>query len=165
MSEIAQPLLFEAISRPRQSLGGTGLRVVAALLVLGFGASGVLFALLGAWPVLGFAGVELALVLGLFLLHRAHARRGVERISLADGQLRIRRVDGAGRLHEARLDPYWARLRLSEEASPRLLIGHRGRESEIGVFLNEEEKRDLARALTAALRRYREPRFDNPQLG
>lgn len=165
MSHAAQPLLFEATSRPRQSLDVSGLRVVAALLALGFGASGVMFAVMGAWPVLGFAGVELVLVLGLFLLHRAHARRSMERISLAQGQLRIRRVDGHGRLHEAVLDPYWARLRLVGEASPRLLVGHRGRESEIGVFLNEDEKRDLARALAAALRRYREPRFDNPQLG
>ncbi len=165
MSDTAQPLLFEATSRPRQSLNGTGLRVVAALLALGFGASGVMFALLGAWPVLGFAGVELVLVLGLFLLHRAQARRSLERICLADGRLRIRRVDGSGRLHEAVLDPYWARVRLVGVASPRLLVGHRGRESEIGVYLNEEEKRDLARALSAALRRYREPRFDNPRLG
>jgi uncharacterized membrane protein len=44
------------------------------------------------------------------------------------------------------------------------MIGQRGQESEIGLYLNEDEKRDLARALTAALGRYREPRFDNPQL-
>jgi len=165
MSDAAQPLLFEATSRPRQSLNAAGMRLAALVLVLGLGFSGVLFAFLGAWPVLGFAGVELLLVLGLFSLHRAQAGRSVERISLADGQLRIRRVDGSGRVHEAVLDPYWARLRLVDEASPRLLVGHRGRESEIGVYLNEDEKRDLERALSAALQRYREPRFDNPQLG
>jgi uncharacterized membrane protein len=164
MSDRASPVIFEAISRPQQSLNALGMRVVALVLAVGFGFSGVLFTLLGAWPVLGFAGAELILVLGLFLLHRAQARRCIERVSLSDGSLRIRRIDGAGRTYEAVLDPYWARVRVDEGASPRLMVGHRGRESEIGVYLNEDEKRDMARALAAALGRYREPRFDNPQL-
>ena len=164
MSEHASPLLFEAISRPQQSLNRTGMRVVAVVLVLGFGLSGLLFTLLGAWPVLGFAGAELALVLGLFVLHRRWAGRCIERISLSHDQLRILRIDGQGRAYEAVLEPYWARLRVEEGAAARLMIGQRGQESEIGLYLNEDEKRDLARALTAALGRYREPRFDNPQL-
>ena len=164
MSEHASPLLFEAISRPQQSLNRTGMRVVAVVLVLGFGLSGLLFTLLGAWPVLGFAGAELAIVLGLFLLHRRWAGRCIERISLSDAGLRIMRIDGRGRAYEAVLEPYWARLRVEEGPAPRLLIGQRGQESEIGLYLNEDEKRDLARALSAALARYREPRFDNPQL-
>ena len=162
MADSAEPLLFEATSRPQQSLNRTGMRVVAAVLALGFGLSGILFLLLGAWPVLGFAGFELALVLGLFALHRAHARRCVERLSLDERGLRIHRVDGQGQLHEAVLDPYWARLR--QDAAGRLLVGHRGRESEIGRFLNPVEKAGLADALSRALERYREPRFDNPQL-
>jgi uncharacterized membrane protein len=164
MSEHASPLLFEATSRPQQSLNRTGMRVVAVVLVLGVGLSGLLFTLLGAWPVLGFAGAELAIVLGLFLLHRRWAGRCIERISLSDAGLRIMRIDGRGRAYEAVLEPYWARLRVEEGAAPRLLIGQRGQESEIGLYLNEDEKRDLARALSAALARYREPRFDNPQL-
>lgn len=162
MADSADHLLFEATSRPQQSLDGTGMRVVALLLAAGFGLSGILFLILGAWPVLGFAGAELVLVLGLFLMHRARARRCVEQLSLDESGLRIRRVDGRGQAHQARLDPYWAKVRLDE--SGRLLVGHRGRESEIGLFLNPEEKQDLARALTRALARLREPRFDNPQL-
>jgi uncharacterized membrane protein len=119
---------------------------------------------LRALPVLGFAGAELALVLGLFVLHRRWAGRCIERISLSHDQLRILRIDGRGRAYEAVLEPYWARLRVEEGAAARLMIGQRGQESEIGLYLNEDEKRDLARALTAALGRYREPRFDNPQL-
>ncbi len=162
MADTAEPLLFEAISRPRQSLDGAGMRVVAAVLALGFGLSGILFLILGAWPVLGFAGAELLLVVGLFLMHRARARRCVEQVSLDETGLRICRVDGGGQAHRAVLDPYWARVRLAEGG--RLLVGHRGRQSEIGLFLNADEKRDLAEALGRALARYREPRFNNPQL-
>ena len=64
------------------------------------------------------------------------------------------------------LDPYWARLRLEERHGrvSLLLLRQRQRDVEIGKLLGEEQKRDLATALEAALRRYREPVFDNPQL-
>jgi len=163
MADSADPLLFEATSRPQQSLGSAGMKVASAVLALGFGLSGVLFLLLGAWPVLGFAGAELLLVLGLFAMHRVRARRCIEQLWLDAAALRIRRIDGAGQAHEATLDPYWARVRL-EEGGGRLMVGHRRAETEIGLFLNTEEKRDLAQALTRALARLREPRFDNPQL-
>ena len=163
MVDSADPLLFEATSRPQQSLGSAGMKVAALVLTLGFGLSSVLFLILGAWPVLGFAGAELLLVLGLFAMHRVRARRCVERVSLDAAALRIRRIDGAGRAYEAVLDPYWARVRL-EEGDGRLMVGHRRAQTEIGLFLNPAEKRDLAQALSRALTRVREPRFDNPQL-
>ena len=47
---------------------------------------------------------------------------------------------------------------------PRLLLATRGVQEEVGRALGEEEKRDLARALRAALHRSRNPVFDNPQL-
>ena len=163
MADTAQPLIFQATSRPQQSLGGTGMKVMTLVLALGFGLSAVLFLILGAWPVLAFAGGELLLVLGLFALHRARAGRCIEQVSLDGGRLRIRRVDGSGPGLVAELDPYWARVLLSPDGG-RLLVGHRQQKVEIGLFLNADEKRDLARALSQALRQYREPRFDNPQL-
>ena len=39
-----------------------------------------------------------------------------------------------------------------------------GQREEVATALGENEKRELAQALAAALRRMREPRFDNPQL-
>lgn len=163
MADTMQPLLFEATSRPRQSLGSAGMKVTAALLALGFVLSGTLFLVLGAWPVLGFAGAELFLVFGLFAMHRARSGRCVERVSLDASRLRVHRIDGTGRAHEASIDPYWAWVRL-EESDGRLLVGQRRMATEIGLFLNADEKRDLAEALGRALRRFREPRFDNPQL-
>jgi uncharacterized membrane protein len=44
------------------------------------------------------------------------------------------------------------------------VLRQRGSEVEIGRLLGDEQKRDLAGALEAALRRLREPAFDNPQL-
>jgi uncharacterized membrane protein len=126
----------------------------------------VVFALLGAWPVLGFIGGELALVLGLVALHRRWSRAAQETILLTEDGLLVRRDDGRGAREETRLEPYWARVELEERAGavPVLRAHARGRSVEIGRYLSPEAKQDLAKALDAALRGYRTPRFDNPQL-
>jgi len=154
------PTIFEARSAPLNSLGDTGFWIVAGILVAGFTFIGTVFTILGAWPVLVFAGVEAALVIGMLALYRTHARSSAEVITLASGRLTIRRREGRRR-EEARFDPFWARLRWQET---RLFIAHRGAAIEIGRFLTAEEREDLAQNLDKALRRYREPVFDNPQL-
>lgn len=162
----AEPILFEATCTPPEGLDRTGMRVVAGL-VIGFSALvGMLFAWLGAWPILGFAGVEAALVLGLLSLHRRWARRSVEVLQLVGGRLTISRTDWRGRREELALDPYWARLTIEERPGrvSRLILRHRQRAVEVGALLGEDQKQDLARALEAALKRYRTPVFDNPQL-
>lgn len=155
------PTLFEARSTPLQSLGPTGFRVVAGILLGGFGFTGAVFTALGAWPVLAFAGVETGLAIGLLALYRHHAGRSAELVVLTEGRVQVRRREG-GRREEASFDPFWARLSWEEER--RLFLGQRGRRIEIGRFLPPEDKLALERSLDAALRRYREPVFDNPQL-
>jgi len=154
------PTLFEARSTPLNSLDARGFRIVAGLLILAFTFSGTVFTLMGAWPVLVFAGVETLLVIGLLVGYRSHAARSLETVTLSEGALTIRRRDGKRR-EEATFDPFWARLRWEDA---RLFIGHRSQAIEIGRFLTPEEREDLAQSLTTVLRRYREPVFDNPQL-
>ena len=161
-----EPVLFEAICTPSRSLGPRGMRLVAAALLGGSAVTGGLFLALGAWPVLGFTGLEAVLVLGLMGLHRRWSRRSMEMLVLTGDRLTIRRTDGRGRREEVSIDPYWARLRLEERPGrvSLLVLRQRGRAIEIGRLLGDEQKRDLAGALGDALRRWREPVFDNPQL-
>lgn len=166
MSAQTDRVLFEAICTPARSLDRRGMRLLAgALLLLSLLVGGV-SALCGAWPVLGFAGAETLLVLGLMALHRRGAARSMEVLVLTEGSLTIRRTDARGRRESLTLDPYWARLRLEERPGrvSLLVLQQRQRQVEIGRLLGEEQKRDLAAALQEALRRYREPVFDNPQL-
>ncbi|WP_158295617.1 DUF2244 domain-containing protein [Crenalkalicoccus roseus] len=166
MTAQPDPVMFEAICTPPPGLDRRGMVAVAAL-VVGFSALvGLLFTLIGAWPVLGFVGLEAGLVLALLALYRRGARRAVEVLRLAEGRLVIQRSDWRGRWQEVVLDPYWARLSLEErpDGSSVLLLRQRRRTVEIGRLLDEERRRDLAAALGEALRRYREPVFDNPQL-
>jgi uncharacterized membrane protein len=160
------PILFEAVTTPPPGLSPLALRVLCIGL-LGLSALiGLAFASVGAWPVLGFTGLEAALVLGLLALHRRSSRRSMEILRVTGGMLTVCRTDWRGRREEVSLDPYWARVSLEERPGrvSALVLRQRGSAIEIGVLLGEEQKRDLAAALEAALRRYREPVFDNPQL-
>ncbi len=162
----AAPVLFEAVSAPPCSLSQRGLFLFALLLVPAAGVPAVLFALLGAWPVMGFVGAEIAFVLGLLATHRRWSGRAIETVLLTGDALVVRRADGRGGQEEAALDPYWARVALEERPGqvPGLYLTGRGARVEVGRFLSEPERRSLAEALDGALRRYRNPVFDNPQL-
>ena len=152
--------LVEARSAPLSSLDARGFRILATLVGAAFAAMGVLFTLMGAWPVLIFAGAEAVLVVALLALYRQHAARSAELVTLHEGTIAVRRREGR-RVESASFDPFWAKLRWE---GPRLLLGHREETIEIGRFLTLEDKEDLARQLESALRSYRSPRFDNPQL-
>ena len=164
MTPLAAPQ-FEAIIVPHRSLGRRGRWVLAgAILGLsGIITSGLLLA--GAWPVIGFNGVEIGLA--LFLLRR-HARgdQANEVLLLSDAGLRITRIDTAGRRTGRTIPATWLQVVLQERPgrTPALLLVNRGVQVEVATALGEAEKRDLADALSAALHRWRHPRFDNPQL-
>ena len=166
MSGARETILFEAVSTPPAGLSARGMRWLCGLAAAVAMVPAVAFALLGAWPMLGFIGVELVLVLGLVALHRRWRRAAVETVLLTEGRLVIRRADGRGRQERAELEPYWAQVTLEEAPGgvPLLHVGARGRSVELGRFLAPEEKRALAEALQAALRRYRNPVFDNEVL-
>jgi uncharacterized membrane protein len=164
-------VLFEAVCTPPRSAVPGGLGAVAALLALPSAGFAALFAHFGAWPVMGFMGGELALVLALFSLHRRRSAREMEVVLLTPERLTVTRIDGRGRRAEATLQPYWSRLDLRERAGGTcelwLSAGGRtggGRAVEVGRCLGDADRRSLAEALASALRSYREPRFDNPQL-
>jgi uncharacterized membrane protein len=166
MSVPRDPILFEAVSTPPATLSARGMRWLCALAAVAAAVPAVVFTLLGAWPVLGFIGVEVALVLGLVAMLRRQSRAKVERIMLVHGKLVIHRNDGRGGRDSTELDAYWTRLSLEEPAGGGAVLqaSARGRSVEVGRFLAPAEKRDLADALEAALRSYRNPVFDNDVL-
>ncbi len=156
---------FEAAVVPHRSLGRRGLLVVAALLLAGAGFVTAIAWVDGAWPVLGFAAGELALGTAL-LVRNVREARAVEWILLAPSGLRLVRVDRRGRRRELLLPIDWLNVILEERRGrvPLLALGARGRGIEVAASLGEAEKRALATALRDALHRWRNPRFDNPQL-
>ena len=137
---------------PHCSLSPRGaLYFYASACVTSFGVAGVV-ALRGWWPVLPFAGLEM-LLLGAVLWHSQRRRHCVEVITVTDERIEI----------ESKVAPqqpvvfprHWAQVKLRRAASPlhpsRLLIMSHGRSFEVGSFLTEEDRRDLAGRLRRAV--------------
>ena len=143
---------FRAVLTPHRSLGPKGFLV----LMLAFGAlsfaAGVVFLAIGAWPVLGFFGLDVLLVYVAFRLNYRSGRR-YETLELTPAQFVLTRVHPSGRQERFDCNPYWARVSLREWPDGRtaLSVVSRGTELKFGSFLTDDERRDLASALREAL--------------
>ena len=147
------PVLFCARITPRRSLGRRGFLA----LMLFFGAvsfaAGIAFLLLGAWPVLGFLGLDV-LILYLALRYNFRTARAIEDIRITPSELHIRRVSHRGDVVEWTFNPLW--VRLEEISDPdfgieSLTLTSRGRSVGIARWLGPDDKARFARALAAAL--------------
>jgi uncharacterized membrane protein len=113
---------------------------------------GLVFYLAGAWPVMGFFGLDVALV---YLAFRLNYRSGrlYETVDLTPAQLTWTRVHPSGRREQFDCNPYWARVSLREWPDGRtdLRIVSQGKELAFARFLTDDERRDFAEALRGAL--------------
>lgn len=148
-----EPTLFSAIITPHRSLSGTGfLILMSAFGVVSF-AAGMMFLLMGAWPVFGFFGLDVLLVYWAFRLNYRSAR-AYEEVMVTPSELRVRKVSPRGKVAEWSLNPLWVRLdRDSHEefGIERLFLVSRGRKLPIGGCLSPPEKESFAAALGAAI--------------
>ncbi len=127
-------------------------------------AAGVVFWLMGAWPVFGFFGLD---VLAIYWAFRVNFRRAnaTEQISITPSELRVRRVSHRGHVAEWVLNPLWVRLDQKIHAEfgiEKLYLVSRGRRISIASFLGADEKASFAKALTAALQAARRGPTYNP---
>jgi uncharacterized membrane protein len=117
-------------------------------------ATGVVFILLGAWPVFGFLGLDVLLV---YLAFRANYRaaNAYEEVTVTASELTVRKVSPRGRVSEEwTANPLWVRLQqdIHEEFGvERLLLISRGERLAIASFLGPKEKQSFAQALNQAL--------------
>jgi uncharacterized membrane protein len=110
------------------------------------------FAILGAGPVLGFAGLELIL---LFVLLRVAFRRAAteEGVKIAGDTTVVERRSAGGTYIAARLESYWLRIEPSLYGAQGILLRSRGARVAVGVGLPADEVRELASAMHNALHR------------
>jgi len=151
-----EELLFDALLTPYRSLPPQGFfLLMAAVGGVGF-LAGLGFFLIGAWPVVGFMGLEFLLLYLAFRLNYRRAR-AFETLALTREALEVRRVDHRGRAQSWRFQPYWLRVELlpPEGPDPQLALTSHGRRLVIGGFLAPEERISLAGALRGALERLR----------
>ncbi len=124
-------------------------RVYGALCALML-AVGAAFALHGIWMVLLFALLTMA-ALVLALLHYARHATDCEHICLSDGCLLVERIE-CGRRQQIRLDPYWTRIALPSRRRALIVLEARGVKVEVGGFVSEPVRAQVATELRRALR-------------
>ncbi len=73
-AEPAEPGAFRVVLTPYRSLGPTGFIVLMAALGAVSFVTGIAFLMMGAWPVLGFFGLDVALVYVAFKLNYRSGR-------------------------------------------------------------------------------------------
>ena len=109
----ADPLGFERVLLPHCSLPSRGFH----LLMLGLGlislAVGIGFVSIGAWPVTGFFGLDVALVYIGFRINYRRARRR-EILRLAGDAFTVERISAHGSRRVWRFQPFWLRVVLEE---------------------------------------------------
>src|ERR1700752_1906874 len=90
-----EPTLFSAIITPHRSLSSTGFLLVMLLVGGSSFAAGIVFFVIGAWPVIGFMGLDVLLVYWAF---RANYRAAAayEEVTVTPSELRLRRVSPPG---------------------------------------------------------------------
>src|SRR5436190_21902976 len=97
--ELPQPELFSALLTPHRSLNRTGFLVLMAFLCAISFAAGLAFLLMGAWPVLGFFGLDVLAVYWAFRISFRNAKAS-EEITVTPSELRVRRVSQRGHVGE-----------------------------------------------------------------
>lgn len=154
--DLDSDIFFAAVLSPNRSLSPRGFWILMAVasslaLVIGTG-----FMLVGAWPVLGFCGLEIALLYWAFSANYRSGRAG-EELRLTERAMEVTRISPYGREKRWRFEPTWLQVLIDEppEHHSKLRLESHGRALEIGAFLSPEERVQLAHALRDALARWR----------
>src|SRR3954454_20436453 len=162
--EIADPTLFAARITPHRSLNRVGFLVLMGFLTIISFAAGVMFWLMGAWPVFGFFGLDVLAIYWAFRVNFYRAQ-ALEEITITPSELRFRRVSHRGHQIEWVLNPLWVQLDQKTHAEfgiEKLYLRSHGRNISVGSFLGADQKASFAKALTAALQAARRGPTYNP---
>ncbi|MFO1112111.1 MAG: DUF2244 domain-containing protein [Bradyrhizobium sp.] len=151
--DVPQPELFSALLTPHRSLGRTGFLLLMGFISVVSFIAGMVFLMMGAWPVLGFFGLDVLAIWWAFRVNN-RAARASEEIRVTPSELRVRRTSHRGHVVEWVLNPLWVRLDRAEDPEfgiQRLWLVSHGRRLSIGSFLGPDEKASFAKALITAL--------------
>lgn len=141
------------VLHPHRSLPPSGFLIMMVLISLVSFTVGMVFFLLGAWPVFGFFGLDVALIYWAFKLNYRSGEL-YETVTLSPELLKLTRVYPSGKREEFDFNPYWARVRCTvdrPDGRTSLRLVAQGKEVLFGQFLTDDERRDIADALTGAL--------------
>ena len=149
----AETPIFIAVLKPHRSLSPRGFVMVMLALISCSFTAGLAFWSMGAWPVVGFFGLDIVLVQLAFRMNYRQARAS-EEITVFPDRLTVVKTTARGDMTELGFNPYWARLEIDrhpEAGVTRVTIASHGKRLDIAGFLGPHERESFAKALSTAL--------------
>jgi uncharacterized membrane protein len=152
MTQTAPSAAVSVLVLPHRSLSRAGLIGFLVAQGIAIGIFATLAAMGGNVFAPGFAILAMWFVAFCFTRIWRKSAAG-QIVTMTPTQLEVATTSGSS---SARFHPYWTKVRLQEGRHrgwpARLLIGSHGREIEIGAFLNDDERRELAQRIRELLR-------------
>lgn len=154
----ADPVIFDAILTPHRSLSPRGFFVLMTAICAVSFVAGLGFFLMGAWPVVGFMGLDVLLVYGAFKLN-FRAARMYETVRVTRNDLVVERVSPRGDAQRWRFQPAWLQILFDDPPAhdSQITLRSHGRRLIVGAFLTADERLDFARALAGAVAKANAP--------
>ena len=150
---------------PHRSLSNTGFKILICVIACLLITIGVGFSLAGAWPVLGFLGLELLIIWGAFKLNYRSAKV-YETIETTTETLKIDHINELGEATITEFPLGWLRVDLHPSVIPshsdryqqRVVVSSHGIQTEVGAFLHPNEKASLSYEIEGMVNRSRTTR-------
>ncbi|WP_127143780.1 DUF2244 domain-containing protein [Pelagibacterium montanilacus] len=152
----AAPIYAVTLS-PHRALDRAGMHRVIAFTALLALVPGLVFFSMGAWPVVGFLGLEV-LLLYWAMSHSLNEVHAFEEVVLHRHSLELRSVSARGKEKRLRFNPFFVRFSTERDDEGRitaLRLASREGALEIGAFLGPDDKALFAREFGPALHRAR----------
>ena len=143
--------LFDAVIHPYRSLGAEGFRILFFVILALNGVGAIVSVLLGAWPIIGFLGLDVLALYWAFRASYAQAR-AFERVVVDREALVVERVSENGAQQAWRFPSYWVSVWFDgDEERGTITLRSHGQALEIGGYLSPFERKSFAEALREAL--------------
>lgn len=152
----ANTAFFDAVLYPNQPMAKNQARFVLFGFAVIAGLVALAFVAIGAWPVAGFLGLDIVLLVAAFRLIRRSAQR-TERVRLDERGLHVEAHEPNGRQRNWRFEPHWVRVHMDNPPTPKSLVtlSSHGSSLRVGAFLTLEDRLTFVQALRQALERFR----------
>lgn len=152
LDDVSGPSLFDAVLYPNRSLPGSGFAVVMGVVIAVNLLLGGYFFSIGAWPVLGFCGLDILIVWLAFKLSYRQGRLR-ERVRITENEMLVARVLPSGHETRWRLQPSWTRVTIDQPVGheSHVRVVSKGKTLILGAFLSPAERGRFAAALSGAL--------------
>lgn len=153
LEQAADQPIFAAELTPYRSLGRKGYRILFAVTGTVCLLHAIFFMATGAWPIGVFFGIDFLLLYGAFWLNY-RAARAREEVTVSRTNLSIRKFTPGGQMTEYSFKTLWARFfvqRHEEFGITAMGVSGEGRQTDVGSFLNPEDRESFAKAFKGAL--------------